>query len=192
MVKKPVPQITTNAAFHMPAPTGGLNAFDPASAMPATDCLSLYNLIPYQYGLRSRSGWREWCIGLEGAATGMTEEVDSVVSMASSFASPLGDLQVTNIGAIGVSISGNGGVGVNLVWEAVVGATHYRIRRSQPFVIPPVGSAAPFYVIDTITNNFWDDSNVAAGLTYFYVVEAAADDLVYGPYSPEVFATPLD
>lgn len=58
--KRPVPQQATNAGVHLPAPTGGINAFDPASAMPTTDCLSLYNMIPYQYGLRVRSGWREW------------------------------------------------------------------------------------------------------------------------------------
>jgi hypothetical protein len=29
--------------------------------MPPTDCLSLFNFIPFQYGLRVRSGWREWC-----------------------------------------------------------------------------------------------------------------------------------
>jgi hypothetical protein len=45
----------------MAAPVGGINASDPASKMPESDCLSLWNLIPFQYGLRVRSGWREWC-----------------------------------------------------------------------------------------------------------------------------------
>ena len=52
----------------MPAPVGGVNATSPASAMPPTDCLHLFNMIPFQYGLRVRSGWREWCTGV-GAAT---------------------------------------------------------------------------------------------------------------------------
>ena len=44
----------------MPAPVGGINASDPASKMPESDCLALWNLIPFQYGLRVRSGWREF------------------------------------------------------------------------------------------------------------------------------------
>ena len=59
--RRPIPQRATNDGVHMPAPTGGINAYDPASAMPPSDCLALWNFIPYQYGLRVRSGWREWC-----------------------------------------------------------------------------------------------------------------------------------
>lgn len=60
MVSTPIPQQATNQVAHMAAPTGGLNALSPASAMPPTDCLALNNLIPFQFGLRIRSGWREW------------------------------------------------------------------------------------------------------------------------------------
>ena len=60
-MKRPVPQRATNDGVHLPAPTGGINAYDPASAMPPTDCLALWNFVPYQYGLRVRSGWRNWC-----------------------------------------------------------------------------------------------------------------------------------
>ena len=70
-VKRPVPQRATNGAVHLPAPTGGINASDPASAMPPTDCLSLYNLIPFQYGLRVRSGWREWCTNVGTSIAGL-------------------------------------------------------------------------------------------------------------------------
>lgn len=47
---------------------GGLNAISAGSAMPMSDCLRLYNLVPAEYGLRSRLGSREWVTGLTGAA----------------------------------------------------------------------------------------------------------------------------
>lgn len=53
---------------HWPAPMGGLNAISAGSAMPMSDCLRLYNLVPAEYGLRSRLGSREWVTGLTGSA----------------------------------------------------------------------------------------------------------------------------
>lgn len=65
--------------FHLPAPVGGLNSADPASTMPATDCLILYNMVPSQYGLRVRLGAREWCTGL-----GSGEPVRSIIPFTGS------------------------------------------------------------------------------------------------------------
>jgi hypothetical protein len=39
--------------------------------MPPTDCLALWNFVPYQYGLRVRSGWREWCTNVGTDLTGL-------------------------------------------------------------------------------------------------------------------------
>ena len=57
------PQKQSTAFAHLSAPTGGINASDPVSGMKPTDCVSLWNMIPYQYGLRVRSGYREWVNG---------------------------------------------------------------------------------------------------------------------------------
>jgi hypothetical protein len=62
----------TVETVHLAAPLGGINTVDGGSAMPPTDCVSLWNLIAAEYGLRSRLGYEEWCTGLTGA-------VDSVV-----------------------------------------------------------------------------------------------------------------
>ena len=56
----PTPQQQNTQSFHIPAPMGGINTASPASGMSAADCLFLYNMIPYQYGLRVRSGWYEY------------------------------------------------------------------------------------------------------------------------------------
>ena len=53
------PQKQRTKAFHLPAPVGGINTVAPASKMDPADCLYLFNLIPFQYGLRVRSGWHE-------------------------------------------------------------------------------------------------------------------------------------
>ena len=70
-----LPQQQRTTGVPMPAPVGGINTISPASAMRATDCLSLTNLIPFQYGLRVRSGYYEW-----------TKYVRDLVSMENEFA----------------------------------------------------------------------------------------------------------
>lgn len=57
----------------VPAPIGGINAASPAAGMPITDCFVLKNLIPFQYGLRVRSGYREWGVGVGMDAVRETE-----------------------------------------------------------------------------------------------------------------------
>jgi len=74
-------------AAHMPAPLGGINRADPASAMPPLDCLSLKNMLGSQYGLKVRYGYREWCTGLGSPA----EEVRSILSFAGSTDDGLAD-----------------------------------------------------------------------------------------------------
>ncbi len=50
----------------VPASTGGINALDPLVSMPPEDCIFTYNLMPVEYGLRLRKGYREWATGVLG------------------------------------------------------------------------------------------------------------------------------
>lgn len=59
----------------LPAPMGGLNASSSAAAMPGSDCIRLWNLIPSEHGLRIRLGEREWCTGLTGFADNQVRSV---------------------------------------------------------------------------------------------------------------------
>ncbi len=52
---------------HMPAPTGGLNKVDAGNVIPPTDCIYLYNMVAAANGLRVRTGFREWVLGLTGS-----------------------------------------------------------------------------------------------------------------------------
>jgi hypothetical protein len=60
----PRPSIQT---ARIPAPMG-LNTVAGGSSMGDADALLLYNLIPGAYGLQIRSGYRQWCTNLSGAA----------------------------------------------------------------------------------------------------------------------------
>ena len=62
-----IPQKQRTRAYHLSAPVGGINTVSPASRMEAGDCLYLYNLIPFQYGLRVRSGWHEFATNVGDA-----------------------------------------------------------------------------------------------------------------------------
>ena len=50
----------------MPAPTKGLDARAPTGNMPPDVCIYTYNLMPGEYGMVLRPGYREWCHDLGG------------------------------------------------------------------------------------------------------------------------------
>lgn len=60
-----LPQQQRSGSVTLSAPVGGINTSSPAGAMAATDCLSLDNMISYQYGLRVRAGFTDWFTGLQ-------------------------------------------------------------------------------------------------------------------------------
>lgn len=50
----------------VPASVGGVNALDSYANMPPQDCIYTYNLMPVEYGLQLRKGWRKWSTGVSG------------------------------------------------------------------------------------------------------------------------------
>jgi hypothetical protein len=66
-MRRAAPVMPTIQQGHIPAPVGGLNTVSAGSAMPPSDATQLYNMIPAEFGLRSRLGSREWLTGLTGA-----------------------------------------------------------------------------------------------------------------------------
>lgn len=63
-----MPPSPTIQKVYFPAPTGGFNSVDAASEIPETDGAYIYNLVRSNLGLRSRTGYQEWAIGLSGNA----------------------------------------------------------------------------------------------------------------------------
>ena len=67
---KPVKQ--TNTTYRYPAPVKGLDTRLAVTKGDPLHCLFAYNLVPYDYGMRIRYGYREWAIGLDlGASVGV-------------------------------------------------------------------------------------------------------------------------
>jgi hypothetical protein len=60
-----VPQRVSSTAT-VPAPVGGLNAYDSIANMPETDAIIMRNFYPEAYGVRVRRGYKEHAIGLNG------------------------------------------------------------------------------------------------------------------------------
>jgi hypothetical protein len=60
------PQKQTAKNFTFPASTGGINALSPLISMPASDCIITDNIMPSEYGLRMRKGYREHATGVQG------------------------------------------------------------------------------------------------------------------------------
>ena len=62
-------------SVHVPAPVGGINAIDSGGAMPASDCIVLWNMLASEYGLRARLGYRVWSKGVTGLADNLVRTV---------------------------------------------------------------------------------------------------------------------
>ena len=52
----------TVASYTFPASIGGINASSSLMMMPPEDAIYTYNLMPSEYGMRLRKGYREWAI----------------------------------------------------------------------------------------------------------------------------------
>lgn len=64
---RPSPRQQVSGSTTVPAPTGGLNAFNPISNMPETDAIVMRNFFPEPFGCRVRKGYRQHATGLDGA-----------------------------------------------------------------------------------------------------------------------------
>jgi len=53
----------TSKNYTVPSSVGGINSVNALNAMSPTDCIYTYNLMPVEYGLELRKGYREWANG---------------------------------------------------------------------------------------------------------------------------------
>ena len=70
----------TVQAYSIPASVGGVNALDSLMAMPPQDAIYTYNLMPVEYGLRLRKGYRQWAIHCgETPQRGTDQDVKTII-----------------------------------------------------------------------------------------------------------------
>ena len=86
MQPKRQPVQPTVSGAPMPAPVGGWNSVDAVSKMPDGDCIYLYNMIPFRYGLRVRLGYKTWCPWAGVALEGMLADELAALFDGSSYA----------------------------------------------------------------------------------------------------------
>ena len=60
------PSKQTTTPLASPAPSGGMNIYDSLAAMAPNDAIYSYNILPGEYGFRTRKGYREWVTGIGG------------------------------------------------------------------------------------------------------------------------------
>lgn len=53
------------SAVTIPAPTAGIDSRMPLGNMPLENCIYSYNILPSEYGMVVRQGYREWVLGTE-------------------------------------------------------------------------------------------------------------------------------
>jgi len=71
-------------AFTIPASVAGVDAFSSLMAMAPDACIYTYNLMPVEYGLRLRKGYREWVTGCIESPRRGTGEVRTIIPFESN------------------------------------------------------------------------------------------------------------
>jgi hypothetical protein len=80
---KPIPPTVT--PFTFPACTAGINAVDSLISMPPDSCIYTYNLMPSEYGMRLRKGYREWATGcVESPPRAANSDVNTIIPFESN------------------------------------------------------------------------------------------------------------
>jgi hypothetical protein len=79
----PIPP--TVQPFTFPASTAGINAVDSLISMPPDSCIYTYNLMPSEYGMRLRKGYREWATGcVESPPRAPNSDVKTIIPFESN------------------------------------------------------------------------------------------------------------
>lgn len=86
-LKRPIPNPDLQTGY-IPAPIGGINTVDVATKMPPADAIYCFNMVPAEYGLRARLGYRNW---VEGVGEYGYTEVRSIIPFTGNAANGAGD-----------------------------------------------------------------------------------------------------
>lgn len=87
--------------FSVPASVGGINSLDSYASMPPQDCIYTYNLMPVEYGLQLRKGYRTY-------ASGLGADVRTLIAYESNTTLPINDrlFAVTENGIYDITTDG--------------------------------------------------------------------------------------
>lgn len=125
----------------VPAPTQGIDARAPVGNMNVSNCLYTYNLMPAEYGMLLRNGFREWQIDLEDAV-GVSNGARTLVVYSGTAPDGTDDklFSITNEGIWDTTVAGAAAV-LKLSFATVTGDagqgvhTHYTDQAGKSFVL---------------------------------------------------------
>ena len=98
----------TNQQFTIPSSTGGINSLENLMTMAPTDCIYSNNIMPSEYGLRLRKGYREYAVNI-GSGAGEISKVCTIVPFEGQAADKSADrlFAVTPSGIYNVTLFGD-------------------------------------------------------------------------------------
>jgi hypothetical protein len=117
---------------------------------------------------------------------GVVGEVDVVVGDAAPVRITVVGRDGTPAAPAGLRVTDVSGSAIGLAWDAVLGATGYRIFRHRP---GDIYGLVPHAEVAAGTTTFTDRDDVTLGSRYFYIVRAVHDGNVLSPASNQVEAT---
>ena len=80
----------TNQQFTIPSSTGGINSLENLMTMAPTDCIYCDNIMPSEYGLRLRKGYRQHAVNV-GVGAGESSEICTIVPFEGQLANKIAD-----------------------------------------------------------------------------------------------------
>lgn len=174
----------------LPAPIGGLNAYDSLAGMPETDAIALVNLFPQNYGLYLRRGYSTWATGLGASVNSLyshsnTSGVDKLYAWAgTSF------FDATSQGAVGAAIFT--GLTANIPWQATsfansAGAHMVAFNGSDDGIWVSGAGNQRLILGDGIVNATWknvDPKNLIDVTIHQRRIWAVEKNTTYGWYLP--------
>lgn len=151
------PVKAVNGVTSVPAPIGGINAYDSLAAMSETDAVILQNWWPQPYGCTVRKGYLEWATGMPSAVETIATWAD-VTGEQKLFAwSGLGIYDITTPGPVGAPLTA--GL-TNAIWDTVTlsnaaGNNLIALNGFDDGIIYNAGGADVIVAGDGIAPNTW-------------------------------------
>lgn len=175
--------------YTLPAPVGGLNAYDSLAVMPETDAIILQNWWPTSYGCSLRKGYIQWTTGLPSTVETVAGWYNSLGGQKLFAWSSTGMYDISSRGAVGAAmVTGL----TNARWQTVVltnasGNYMIAVNGADNGIIYRTAGVARIVLGDGITTNTWaglDPSNAVQLTVHQKRLWAVERDTSRGWYLP--------
>lgn len=165
------PKLTQSTT--LPAPIGGINSQVSLAGMPADNCIYAFNMVPSEFGMRTRLGYKEHQIAVPGTG------VKTIVSYEAQASANSKLFAVSNLGVYDVTVQAGTPV-QDIAFGTTTGDAGYAIWTTfvndagAQFIL--LADAVNGYFIYTASTDTWAAS---AALTYAAGTPPDEEDIVF-------------